>query len=96
MTVLVTVSGEVDATNSRELAGYVERHVAGSPRLMLDLTDVDFFGTAGFAALHNVNLTCARHDVAWVLVAGSQLRRFLAICDPAERLPVKDSASSLS
>src|SRR3954451_23788640 len=38
-TVLVSVRGEVDATNSRELAGYVERQIAGSARLVLDLTD---------------------------------------------------------
>ena len=36
-TVLVTVKGEVDATNSRALAGYVERQIAGSTRLVLDL-----------------------------------------------------------
>ena len=41
-TVLVTVRGEVDATNGRALAGYVERQVAGSTRLVLDLA-VDRF-----------------------------------------------------
>ena len=91
-TVLVTVRGEVDATNSRALAGYVERQVAGSTRLVLDLTVIDFFGTAGFAALHNVNVICARYGVSWVLVVGPQLRRFLRICDPDNLLPLEDSA----
>ena len=91
-TVLVTVRGEVDATNSRSLAGYIERQIAGSTRLVLDLTVIDFFGTAGFAALHNVNVTCARYGVSWQLVAGPQLRRFLRICDPDNLLPLKDSA----
>ena len=68
-TVLVTVRGEVDATNSRALAGYVERQVAGTSRLVLDLTVIDFFGTAGFAALHNVNVICARYGVSWELVS---------------------------
>ena len=54
-TVLITVEGDVDASNSRNLARFVERHVADSTRLVLDLRLVDFFGTAGFAALHNVN-----------------------------------------
>ena len=75
-TVLVTVRGEVDATNSRALAGYVERQIAGSTRLVLDLTVIDFFGIAGFAALHNVNVICARYGVSWELVVGPQLRRF--------------------
>ena len=91
-TVLVTARGEVDATNSRVFAGYVERQVAGSTRLVLDLTVIDFFGTAAFAALHNVNVLCARYGVSWVLVVGPQLRRFLRICDPDNLLPLEDSA----
>lgn len=91
-TVLVTVRGEVDATNSRTLAGYVERQIAGSTHLLLDLTVIDFFGTAGFAALHNINVICARYGVSWVLMIRPQLRRFLRICDPDGLLPVKDSA----
>ena len=91
-TVLVTVRGEVDATNNRALAGYVERQIAGSTRLVLDLTVIDFFGIAGFAALHNVNVICARYGVSWALVVGPPLRRFLTICDPDNLLPVEDSA----
>lgn len=91
-TVLVTVRGEVDATNSRALARYVERQIAGSTRLVLDLTVTDFFGTAGFAALHNVNVICAQYGVSWVLDVQPQLRRFLRICDPDELLPAQDSA----
>ena len=91
-TVLVTVRGEVDATNSRAFAGYVERQIAGSSRLVLDLTGIDFFGTAGFAALHNINVICARYGGPWVLVVGPQVRRFLGICDPDNLLPVEDSA----
>jgi anti-anti-sigma factor len=91
-TVLVTVTGEVDATNSRALAEYVERQIAGSTHLVLDPTHVDFFGTAGFAALHNVNVICARYGISWVLVVGPQVRRFLGICDPDKLLPLDDSA----
>jgi anti-anti-sigma factor len=88
-TVLVTVTGEVDATNSRALASYIERQIAGSTRLMLDLTVIEFFGTAGFAALHNINVICARYGVDWMLMAGPRLRRFLKICDPDELLPLE-------
>jgi anti-anti-sigma factor len=91
-TVLVTVEGEVDATNSRSLACYIERQIAGSTRLVLDLTVIEFFGTTGFAALHNINVTCARYGVSWVVIAGPRLRRFLRICDPDNLLPLEDSA----
>ncbi len=91
-TVLVTVRGEVDATNSRVLASYIERQIVGSTHLVLDLTVIEFFGTAAFAALHNVNVICARYDVSWVMVAGLPVRRFLRICDPDGLLPLEDSA----
>jgi anti-anti-sigma factor len=94
-TLLVTVEGDVDATNGRALAQYVESRVAGSACLELDLRLVDFFGTAGFAALHNVNVTCSRYDVSWVLRAGRQLRRLLAMCDPDGSLPLVESQSVL-
>lgn len=92
-TVLVTVRGEVDATNNRALARYVERQVSDSARLVLDLTEIEFFGTAGFAALHNVNVICARYGVSWVLTVGPPLRRLLSICDPDNLLPLEDSAA---
>jgi anti-anti-sigma factor len=94
-TVLVTIEGDVDATNHRGLAGYVERQIAGSAHLILDLRMVDFFGTAGFAALHNVNVICSRYGTGWVLKAGRQMRRFLMICDPDGTLPLEESQSVL-
>jgi anti-anti-sigma factor len=90
-TVLVTVSGEVDAANSRALSDYVERQIAGWPRLVLDLSGVDFFGTAGFATLHHVNVICARYQASWALVVGPTLRRFLKVCDPDGLLPLEDA-----
>ena len=90
-TVLVTVRGEVDAANSRALARYAELQVAGWPRLVLDLSGIDFFGTAGFATLHHLNVICTQYGASWVIVVGPQLRRFLNICDPDNLLPLEDS-----
>ena len=94
-TVLITVEGDVDATNSGTLARFVERHVADSSHLVLDLRLVDFFGTAGFAALHNVNVVCSQYGRPWVLRAGRQMRRLLAICDPGGTLPLEEPQSVL-
>jgi anti-anti-sigma factor len=93
-TVLVTVSGEIDAANSRALSDYVERQLAGWPRLVLDLSGIDFFGIAGFATLHHVNVICARYRASWALIVAPDLRRFLKICDPDDLLPVKDSVAN--
>jgi anti-anti-sigma factor len=94
-TVLITVEGDVDATNGRELARFVERHVAGFTKLALDLRLVDFFGTAGFAALHNVDVVSSQYGVSWALHAGRQVRRLLAICDPDGELPLEEPQSIL-
>jgi anti-anti-sigma factor len=92
-TVLVTVEGEIDAANHRALALYVERQAAGSTRLVLDLASVDFFGTAGFASLHNINVICSRYGVSWVLLVGPQVRRVLRICDPDSTLPIAEQSA---
>ncbi|WP_234794218.1 STAS domain-containing protein [Mycolicibacterium flavescens] len=92
---VVTVDGEVDAANSRALATYVEGQVAGARRLVIDLRLVDFFGTTGFAALHYINVICSRNGIDWQVRCGRQVRRLLAICDPACTLPLEKTRSLL-
>ena len=91
-TVTVVVEGEIDASNSRELAGYVQRHITGATHVVLDLRLVDFLGTAGFAALHNINVICCGSEATWMLQAGRQVRRLLEICDPDGALPLERAA----
>ena len=66
----------------------------GRTHLVLDLRMVDFFGTAGFATLHNINVICARGGATWVLQAGRRVRRLLEICDPDDVLPLEAAAVS--
>jgi anti-anti-sigma factor len=94
-TVIVTVEGEIDATNSRAMATYIEAQIAGSQRLLLDLRFVDFFGTSGLAALHNINVVCSQCELAWQLRCGRQVRRLLAMCDPDGTLPLEKPQSVL-
>jgi anti-anti-sigma factor len=92
-TMLITIHGEIDATNSMALARYVERRLGASRKLILDLQTVEFFGASGFAALSNINVTCARAGVRWSLQVGPHVWRLLRICDPARELPVARDAS---
>ncbi|MGV0850641.1 STAS domain-containing protein [Mycolicibacterium phlei] len=94
-TVVVTVEGEVDAANGRALATYVEGQIAGTRRLIIDLRVTDFFGTTGFAALHYINVVCSRSGIDWTIRCGRQVRRLLAICDPACELPLERTRSLL-
>ncbi len=92
-TVLVTIHGEIDATNSMALASYIEKRLGASRKLILDLQTVEFFAATGFAALSNVNVVCARRGVRWTLLAGSHVRRLLKVCDPQRELPVAEPSA---
>jgi anti-anti-sigma factor len=91
---MVIATGEIDATNGRDLGRYVERHTATSTQLIVDFTAVNFFGSQGFTALHYVSVSCTRIDVDWVIVPGREVRRMLRICDPDGELPLADSIDS--
>ncbi len=64
-TAVITAHGELDAANAQEFVDYALRHAAHTDRLVLDLTGVEFFGTAGFSALHSVNVRCAGEKIEW-------------------------------
>lgn len=95
-TVLVTIHGEIDATNSAALASYIEKRLGTSRKLILDLQTVEFFAASGFAALSNINVVCARRGVRWSLLAGTHIRRLLKVCDPMRELPVAEPSAKYS
>ena len=86
-TVLVTAAGEIDAASAPDLCATIERRAAGYRQLVLDLSHVDFFGTAGYSLLHRLHSRCDLAAVDWVLVAGPEVRRLLRVCDPDGMLP---------
>jgi anti-anti-sigma factor len=91
---VITANGELDASNAQELVDYALRDADRTQRLALDLTGVEFFGTAGFSALHTLNVRCAGAGVEWVLVPSTAVRRLLRICDPDSTLPFAATMSA--
>ena len=91
---VITAHGELDAANAQEFVDYALRHAAHIDRLVLDLTGVDFFGTAGFSALHSVNVRCAGEKIEWALAPSSAVTRLLRICDPDSSLPICNSVDT--
>ena len=85
---VITAHGDLDASNAQEFVDYALRDAERTQRLALDLTGVDFFGTAGFSALHTLNVRCAGAGVEWVLVPSGAVSRLMKICDPDSTLPV--------
>jgi anti-anti-sigma factor len=95
MVAVITVHGEIDASNAGDLFDYTRERIVSSRALILDLSLVKFFGTAGFTALHRINVTCAQAAIPWVLVRGAaELTRLLRIGDPQAALPVADTVDA--
>jgi anti-anti-sigma factor len=93
--VVITAHGELDASNATHLADYVQRCAADVKSIIVDLSGLDFFGTAGFSALHTINVRCAGADVRWAVVPGKAVSRLLRICDPDNALPLADSVPNV-
>lgn len=91
-TTVVTVAGELDAANARDFADFALLHAGGA--LIVDLAGVEFFGTAGFSALHTLNVRCAGADINWILVPSAAVSRLLRICDPDATLPWSESVET--
>ncbi|WP_371743998.1 STAS domain-containing protein [Mycobacterium sp. DL592] len=84
---VISAQGEIDASNAGSLTDYAVAHVMRCRSLVLDLRDLDFFGTEGFSDLHRVSVSCARVGTEWAMVPGVAVTRVLRICDPQGSLP---------
>ncbi|GAY18966.1 STAS domain-containing protein [Mycobacterium sp. shizuoka-1] len=93
---IITVQGELDASNAAAFADHVEECAVAGSRLILDLSALRFFGTAGFSALHTINVRCANASSRWALVTGEAVSRLLRVCDPDHTLPVAASIAEAS
>jgi anti-anti-sigma factor len=92
---VITALGELDASNAGQLADYVQRCATHAESLILDLSGLEFFGTAGFSALHTINVRCAGADLRWAVVPSRAVSRLLRICDPDNALPIAHSADAV-
>jgi anti-anti-sigma factor len=91
---VICARGEIDQANAHTLAEYPLAHLAPGCGLILDLTGLEFFGAAGFSALHKISVGCSHAGIDWALVPGAAVSRLLRICDPDRSLPSVDSVSA--
>ncbi|WP_192860165.1 STAS domain-containing protein [Mycobacterium sp. MS1601] len=90
--VAITVDGDIDAANAEAFARFAIAHIQPGRKLQINLTQLDFFGTAGFSALHAINVRCAAAGTDWTVSACGPVARVLRICDPNGALPVRHSS----
>ncbi|PRC44840.1 anti-sigma factor antagonist [Mycobacterium sp. ITM-2017-0098] len=87
-TAVVAADGELDAANGNEFVSYALRNAEQTQWLIVDLSNLTFFSTAGFSALHTLNVQCVGEDIRWVLVPSKAVNRVLRICDPDSALRI--------
>ncbi|QLL08199.1 STAS domain-containing protein [Mycobacterium vicinigordonae] len=65
---VVTLRGEVDAVNVDQVSRHVRRFVDGTNPLVLDLSELTHFSTAGISLLCALDEECRAADVEWTVV----------------------------
>ena len=84
---VISAHGHIDASNADTLTEYTLGHLMRCRGVILDLRDLDFFGTEGFSALHRVSVCCADPGIGWAVVPSEAVSRVLRIGDPQGLLP---------
>ena len=91
---VISAHGHIDASNADTLTEYTLGHLMRCRGLILDLGDLDFFGTEGFSALHRVSVRCAEPGIGWAVVRSEAVSRVLRICDPQGLLPAASTVEA--
>src|ERR1700691_158842 len=91
---VISAHGHIDASNADTVTEYTLGHLIRCRGLILDLRDLDFFGTDGFSALHRVAVCCADPGIGWAVVPSAAVSRVLRIGDPQGLLPAASSGEA--
>jgi anti-anti-sigma factor len=90
---VVSATGEIDASNIDRVTGYIKAALRSDRPLVVDLSELSFFGAQGVSALFTVGEECAKAGIDWAVVASHPVRRLLRIGDKDHRLPAVSSLS---
>ncbi|MEE2033065.1 STAS domain-containing protein [Rhodococcus chondri] len=92
--VWVGVTGEIDIRNGDALRSFACRQFESSQRLVLDLADVEFFGSTGLAVFEGLDDCAKQHGGRWALVCGRPVQRLLRVADTGIPIQVHTSLES--
>jgi anti-anti-sigma factor len=90
---VMSIGGEIDATNADLVRDHVTRRVPDDAALIIDMVETDFIGVDGLRTLFTVNLECLRKDTRWALIASRAVHRLLRIGDREHLVPAVRSAT---
>jgi anti-anti-sigma factor len=88
---ILTISGDIDATNIDRVSSYATRLVPVGNALLLDLSGVTFFAAQSISVLVTVDDACDDAESPWALVTSHAVDRVLRISEHDDILPVASS-----
>ncbi|OBK10698.1 sulfate transporter [Mycobacterium asiaticum] len=80
---VVTIRGEIDAVNVDQISERVRHFVLGDTPVVLDLSAVTHFSSAGIGLLCVLDEECRGADVAWMIVVSPVVSTLLGEPDEA-------------
>jgi anti-anti-sigma factor len=89
--IVVGAVGELDASNFGHFADYVRIRLSGQEALILDLSQLNFFGAQGIRHLLEIANECEGNGIKWALLPSDAVTRLLKICDKDVQLPAVTS-----
>ncbi len=90
---VVTISGEIDATNADVLTHHVVGLVPEDGAVIVDMADTDFMGVDGLRAVFAMNMECVRNDTRWAVIGSHAVHRLLRVGDRDGVIPAVRSAT---
>lgn len=91
--VVLTVLGEIDLVSAPELATALEEYLDGTPCVVVDMTDVTFFGSLGLATLVRLSALAESTGVRLALVPGPLVVRTMELTRTADMFTLYDSVA---
>lgn len=85
---VIHVSGEVDIVAAPVLRRCLDEQLTKVRSLVLDLTEIGFFGAAGLSLLMSAAARVEQHGVRWALICPHVVLRPLEVADLDESLPI--------
>ncbi|HKS45671.1 MAG TPA: STAS domain-containing protein [Amycolatopsis sp.] len=87
----VSVHGEVDLLTAPRLLAVLTEQLHAATLLVVDVSEVDFFGAAGLDTLVEIAHRAGQRDVSLRLVAGAHVCRLLRLTGLDETLRIHDA-----
>lgn len=90
---VVTVSGDIDATNAACVADYARRYVLAEKPFVLDLSGVSSFAAESLSMFYDLDEQCAAAGVEWSVIGSQPVLQAMRASGSLDDMPVTASVS---